>query len=75
MSGSLQNAVSSSITKIDCTTDDLSQILFLDEARLRCRSGEVPSTSSSSSRNSRPQPSDHLTVIQEENEDDYPFDF
>ncbi|XP_045505012.1 tektin-B1-like [Colias croceus] len=80
---SLQDAVANAITKIDCTAEDLSQVLLLDESRIRSRTGEVPIVSSGStlssaqshSRDRSPQPSDQLTVIQEENEDDYPFDF
>ncbi|XP_038218719.1 uncharacterized protein LOC119837275 [Zerene cesonia] len=80
---SLQSAVANAISKIDCTAEDLSQVLFLDECRIRSRTGEVPSTLSESTmsstqshtRDRSPHPSDQLTVIQEENEDDYPFDF
>ncbi|XP_047508655.1 putative leucine-rich repeat-containing protein DDB_G0290503 [Pieris napi] len=77
---SLQHAVSNAISKIDCTLNDLSHILILDEERLSSRTGEVEQKSSStvsisSHSKMKPQSSEQLTVIQEENEDDYPFDF
>ncbi|CAH2087914.1 unnamed protein product [Euphydryas editha] len=77
----LKNDLSDAIAHIDCCAEDLMQVINLDEERIQSRQAEQ-NRSDSASTTSLPDHTHHsqevsnqLTVIQEENEDDYPFEY
>ncbi|OWR45018.1 Tektin-2 [Danaus plexippus plexippus] len=79
----LQNKLGKAVANIDCCANDLIHVISLDEERIRSRQGE-PKQSESITTTSNTHPSDvsqprqssgQLAVIQEEDENDYPFDF
>ncbi|XP_061380832.1 uncharacterized protein LOC116774442 isoform X2 [Danaus plexippus] len=79
----LQNKLGKAVANIDCCANDLIHVISLDEERIRSRQGEpkqsesITTTSNTHSSDvSQPrQSSGQLAVIQEEDENDYPFDF
>ncbi|KAG6440351.1 hypothetical protein O3G_MSEX001231 [Manduca sexta] len=74
---SLQHNLTDSITRMDCYAEDLIRVIRLDEERIHFRLGEelqsVPSANILPGTGFTHSDSP-LTVIQEEVEDDYPFD-
>lgn len=81
----LQNDLSEAITHIDCCAEDLMQVINLDEERVQNRQAEQSTNDSARNVSTSPtsladnthhsQVLNQLTVIQEENEDDYSFEY
>ncbi|XP_021204408.1 uncharacterized protein LOC105841802 [Bombyx mori] len=80
----LQNHITNCISRIECCSEDLNQVINLDEERMKLRNGEIqgePSEenvkgiqpSGTIAKRSQMRSNEILTAITEEDEDDYPF--